>query len=93
MKLKQSQLDDNSTPVSDGGACLVERPVTEVHKDPPALILVKKPAGGKQSAGHGSKLKRQKEAAILALLTNRSIEEAARAAESGLPPGAMAEAR
>ena len=44
---------------------------------------MKKAAGGKQSAGHGSKFKRQKEAAILALLTNRSIEEAARAARIG----------
>lgn len=81
MKSERSQLDDNSTPASDGDACLVDGPVTELHKNPPALILVKKPAGG--IAGHGSKLKRQKEAAILALLTNRSIEEAARAARIG----------
>jgi hypothetical protein len=70
-------------PVNDGDASQVERAVTELHKEPPALILVKKPAGGKQSAGHGSKLKRQKEEAILALLTHRSIEEAARAARIG----------
>ena len=83
MKLNQLKSDESRVPVSDRDASLVERPVTEVHKDPPALILVKKPAGGKQSAGHGSKLKRQKEEAILALLTHRSIEEAARAARIG----------
>jgi hypothetical protein len=81
MKLNQLKSDENSTPVSDGDASLVERPVIELQKDLPALILVKKPAGG--TAGHGSKLKRQKEEAILALLTNRSIEEAARAARIG----------
>jgi|SRR5665213_3079400 len=83
MKLNRLQLDDNSTTVNDGDASRVERPVTELQKDPPALTLVKKPAGGKQSAGHGSKLKRRKEEAILALLTHRSIEEAARAARIG----------
>ena len=83
MKLNRSQSDANNTPVRNGDASRVERSVTELQKDPPALILVKKPAGGKQSAGHGSKFKRQKEAAILALLTNRSIEEAARAARIG----------
>ncbi len=40
MKLKQSQLDDNSTPVSDGGACLVERPVGELTAAWPASRLV-----------------------------------------------------
>ena len=83
MKLNRSQSGGNRTPLSDGDASRVERPVTELHKDPPALILVAKPAGGKRSAGHGSKLTRQKEQAILALLTNRSIEEAARAAQIG----------
>ena len=83
MKLNQLKSDESKVPVSDRDASLVERPVTEVHKDPPALILVRKLASGKQSAGHGSKLKRQKEEAIVALLTNRSIEEAARAARIG----------
>ena len=83
MKLNQLKSDESRVPVSDRDASLVERPVTEVHKDPPSLILVKKPASGKRSAGHGSKLNRQKEEAIVALLTNRSIEEAARAARIG----------
>jgi hypothetical protein len=83
MKLNRSQVVDSSTPVNDGDASRVERPVTEVQKDPPALILIKKPAGGKPFAGHGSKLKRRKEEAILALLTHRSIDEAARAAHIG----------
>ena len=39
MKLKQSKLDDNNTPVGDGDDFLSERPGTELHKDPPALRL------------------------------------------------------
>ena len=37
-----------------------------------------------KSKGHGSKFGRKKEAAILALLTHRSLEEAARAAGIGI---------
>jgi hypothetical protein len=93
MKLERSKLDDDSTHVSDGDASLVERPVTELQKDPPALILVKKPPGGRQSAGHGSKLKRRKEEAILALLTPLDRGGGTRGPNRACHLGAMAEAR